>query len=428
MPTAASSRWPSSLFFPLPTADVAVVGGGIVGTTAALELQRRGHSVVIIEPNDVGAGTAAGSAGYLAYDDVFPIPSPAVVTSLPRMLLDRRSPLVVTPAYLPHLVGWGMRFLAAARPAAVRAAIAALGPINRLARQAHEELATRTGAREYLVRESALHVCRTPSALDAAAGTISTLREAGFEASVLDAAALRAQEPLLREKIAGAVAFPGSDRCTNPGAYGSALARFFSGNGGSVLQASARDVEPFGGGWTVRTERDDVRAGRVVIAAGAWSGAILSRLGYRVPLESARGYHLMLADPGVMPSQTLLFEEDHFCATPMEHGLRLAGTVEFAGLDAPPNFYRSSLLYEVARTYLPGLRREPASQWMGNRPSFPDSLPVIGPLPKHRGIVAAVGHERRGLMQSAITARCVADLLENQTPPVDLAPFGIERF
>ena len=129
-----------------------------------------------------------------------------------------------------------------------------------------------------------------------------------------------------------------------------------------------------------------------------------------------------------MPARTLLFEEDHFCATPMTGGLRLAGTVEFAGLDAPPNFYRSDVLYDVARTYLPALRREPASRWMGSRPSLPDSLPVIGRLPRHRAIVAAFGHERRGLMQSAITARCVADLVEDRTPPLDLAPFRIERF
>lgn len=412
----------------MPTADVAVVGGGIVGTCAALELQQRGHDVTIVERNEPGAGTAAGSAGYLAYDDILPIPSPAVVASLPRMLLDRRSPLVVAPAYLPHLFGWGLRFLAAARPAAMRAGIAALAPLNRLARESHEALAARTGTQRYLVRESVLHVCRTQETLDATSRLIPMLQNEGFEAEIVDTASLRALEPVLRDGLAGAVAFPGSDRCTNPAAYGSGLARFFRENGGNVLQATASSIEPFGGGWNVRTDRDDVRAARVVVAAGAWSGKLLRGLGYDVPLESARGYHLMLGDPGVAPSRTLLFEEDHFCATPMEDGLRLAGTVEFAGLDAPPNFYRSDLLYDVACTYLPGLQRETASRWMGNRPSLPDSLPVIAPLRKHPGIVVAFGHERRGLMQSAITARCAADLVERKTPPLDLAPFDVERF
>ncbi len=412
----------------MPTADVAVVGGGIIGTTAALELQRRGRAVTIVEPNEVGAGTAAGSAGYLAYDDIFPIPSPATVAGLPRMLLDRRGPLVVQPAYLPRLAGWGTRFLFAARPSVVRAAIAALAPINRLAREAHEDLAKRANAQRYLVRESVYHVCRTPKTLEETAHLIPQLRAEGFEASVVDRDALRRDEPILCDDVAGAIAFPGSDRCTNPGAYGATLAALFRSQGGGVVRDRVRAIDSFGGGWIVRAGAEEVRAPRIVVAAGAWSGTLLAPLGYHVPLESARGYHLMLAHPGVSPSRTLLFEEDHFCATPMEEGLRLAGTVEFAGLSAPPNYYRSDILYDIAHAYIPALQRDGASRWMGNRPSLPDSLPVIGELPSHSGIVAAFGHERRGLMQSAITARCVADLVEHKEPPIDLVPFRIERF
>ena len=412
----------------MPTADVAVVGGGIIGTTAALELQRRGHAVTILERDEPGAGTAAGSAGYLAYDDILPIPSPSVVAGLPRMLFDRQGPLVVQPSYVLHLAGWGMRFVAAARPSAVRAAIAALASMNRLARDAHVELAARAGAQRYLVNESVFHVCRTAATLDATAALIPMLEREGFEANVVDRSALVAAEPIVGGEVAGAVAFPNSHRCPNPGAYGAALAKHFVEAGGSVVRGSVRAIDPFGGGWIARTDFDEVRAARVVVAAGAWSSALVRPLGYRVPLESARGYHLMLRDPGAMPSRTLLFEEDHFCATPMEDGLRLAGTVEFAGLDAPPNFYRSDILYEVAHRYLPSLRREPATRWMGSRPSLPDSLPIVGALPRHPGIVAAFGHERRGLMQSAITALCVADVVERKAPPIDLTPFRIDRF
>ncbi len=412
----------------MPTADVAVVGGGIVGTCAAIELQRRGRAVTIVERDEPGAGTAAGSAGYLAYDDIFPIPSPAIVASLPRMLFDRHGPLVVQTPYLPHLAGWGLRFLAAARPSIVRRSIAALAPLNRLASQAHQDLASRAGAQHYLVRESVLHVFRTEASLETASKLIPTLEREGFEAGIVDRDALRAMEPAIRNGVAGAISFPGSDRCTNPSGYGAALARHFRAQGGSVIRGTARALEPFGGGWIVRADEEELLAPRVIVATGAWSRALLAPLGYGVPLESARGYNLMLGQPGVTPSRTLLFEEDHFCATPMEDGLRLAGTVEFAGLEAPPNFYRSEMLYEIARGYIPELRRDPATHWMGHRPSLPDSLPVIGELPKHPGIIAAFGHERRGLMQSAITARCVADLVERKTPPVDLAPFRIDRF
>ncbi|MGH7736478.1 MAG: NAD(P)/FAD-dependent oxidoreductase [Candidatus Tyrphobacter sp.] len=412
----------------MPSTDVAVVGGGIVGTTAALELQRRGHAVTIVERNEPGAGTAAGSAGYLAYDDIFPIPSPAVVAGLPRMLFDRNGPLVVQPRYAAHLIGWGLRFIAAARPSSVRAAIAALAPINRAARQAHESLASRTGAARYLVKESVFHVCATNKTFEATAALIPLLRQEGFGAEAIDAQRLHSAEPILRGGIAGAVAFPNSHRCTNPGAYGAAIASAFVAGGGGVVRGRATTIASARGGWSVNTDAGAVDAAHVVLAAGAWSSPLLAPLGYRVPLESARGYHLMLQEPAVIPSRTLLFEEDHFCATPMEAGLRLAGTVEFAGLGAPANFYRSDILYDIARRYIPGLAREPATRWMGNRPSLPDSLPVIGALPRHPAIVAAFGHERRGLMQAAITALCVADVVEGKTPPIDISPFRITRF
>ncbi len=412
----------------MPTADVAVIGGGIIGTCSALTLQQRGHGVTIVEPTELGAGTAAGSAGYLAWDDIFPIPSPSVVAGLARMLLDRRGPLVIAPAYLPHMIGWGLRFLAAARPSAVRRAIAALAPLNRLAEASLYDLASLAGAQRYLVRETVFHICRTAKTLAAAERLLPILAAEGFPAQLLDRHALRAQEPALRDGLSGAIVFPDSGRCTNPGAFGASLATHFLSHGGALLKARATELERDGDGWLVRTNAEALHAKRVVIAAGVWSGPLMAALGYRVPLEAARGYHLMLADPGVVPARTLLFEEDHFCATPMEEGLRLAGTVEFASLSAPMNPYRADLLYDVAHGYLPQLRRDPATRWMGNRPSLPDSLPIIAELHHHPGIVAAFGHERRGLTQSGVTARCVADLVERKQPPVDLAPFRVERF
>lgn len=384
--------------------------------------------MTIVERNEPGAGTAAGSAGYLAYDDIFPIPSPAIVAGLPRMLFDRNGPLVVQTTYLPHLAGWGLRFIAAARPSVIRRSIAALAPMNRLASKAHEDLAARAGAQRYLVRESVFHVFRTQASLETASKLIPTLEREGFDVKVMDRDTLQALEPTIRNGVAGAISFPNSHRCTSPGRYGAALAEYFRGQGGSVIRGNAQALEAFGGGWIVRADGEELLAPRVIVATGAWSRALLAPLGYTVPLESARGYNLMLAEPGVAPSRTLLFEEDHFCATPMEEGLRLAGTVEFAGLEAPPNFYRSDMLYDIARGYLPDLQRDPATRWMGHRPSLPDSLPVIGELPRHPGIIAAFGHERRGLMQSAVTAQCVADLVERKPPPIDLVPFRIDRF
>lgn len=413
----------------MPRADVAVIGGGIIGTTAALELQRRGHEVTIVERNEVGAGTADGSAGYLAWNDIFPIPNPRVVADLPRMFFDKRGPLVIRPSYLPHMMGWGLRFLFAARPSAVKSAMAALAPLNRLAKESLFDLSRYAGAEQFLVTETVFHVCRDEKTLEHAASLQPLLAAEGFQTELLDSNAVRAAEPFLSATVAGAVAYPGSGRCSSPPQFGKALAKHFRSQSGGIITASADAIERLGNSWRIRTSaRVDIEADHIVIATGAWSGEILRTIGYRVPMQSARGYHLMIPNPAVMPSRTLNFEPEHFCATPMDEGLRLAGTVEFAGTQAPLNPYRADMLYEIARDYLPALKRDGAARWMGHRPSLPDSLPVISPLRRAPGIVAAIGHERRGLTESAVTARCVADLVEGKTPPIDLAPFSIERF
>jgi D-hydroxyproline dehydrogenase len=413
----------------LPRADVAVIGGGIIGTTAALELQRRGYEVTIVERDEVGAGTAGGSAGYLAWNDIFPIPNPRVIAGLPRMLLDKRGPLVIKPSYLPHIMGWGLRFLLAARPAAVQSAIAALAPLNRLARECLFDLARYAGAEQYLITETVFHVCRDEKTLEHAASLQPLLAAQGFNTQLLDRRAVRAAEPSLSDMVAGAVAYPGSGRCSSPPQFGKALAQYFRSQSGGIITASADAIERAGASWRIHTSVGvDIESANVVVANGAWSDEILRTVGYRIPMQSARGYHLMIPNAGAMPSRTLNFEPEHFCATPMDEGLRLAGTVEFAGKEAPPNPYRADMLYDIARDYLPALKRDGAVRWMGHRPSLPDSLPIISPLRRAPGIVAAVGHERRGLTESAVTARCLADLVEGTAPPIDLAPFSIERF
>ncbi len=414
----------------MPNADVVVVGGGIIGTTVALELQRRGYAVIIVEPDAIGAGTAGGSAGYIAWDDIFPIPNPSVVADLPRMLLDKRGSLVIRPSYLPHMAGWGLRFLAAARPSQVQHAMAALVSLKRFADEALFDLARHAGAQRYLVRETVFHVCRTSKTLQQAVRDLEIVSRAGITGEVINGSQLLASEPALGQGLAGAIAIANAVRCTNPGAFGASLAQHFIAHDGMTHTARATTIESDTNGWLVRTgvPGETLRAGRVVLAAGVWSRPILAALGYRIPLESARGYHLMLPDPGIMPQRILRFDLEHFVATPMEEGLRLAGTVEFAGVNAPPSNYRADMLFDIARDYLPALNRNGAVRWMGHRPSLPDSLPIIAQLRRHPGIVVATGHERRGLTECGITARCVADLIEQKTPPVDLTPFGIERF
>jgi D-amino-acid dehydrogenase len=409
--------------------DVALIGGGIVGVACALELAAAGRSVAIVEAGEPGAGTAGGSAGYLSDGEIFPLAQPGVLRDLPELLFDPKSPLVVDPRAMSGLLGWGVRFVAAARPAHARASMRALASLNRPANDALYALAERAGAAAYLKREGALHVARAPEVFAHARSLVPLLAAHGLSARVVERDELLRLEPALAPNVAGAVEYPNAMRCTDPAAFGAALATFAREQGVAVVKALARGLEARRDGtWRIRASTATVDAARVVVTAGVWSRDLLRPLGYVVPLQAARGYHLMLSDPGVTPRRTLLFEDAHFCATPMDGGLRLAGTMEFAPLGAPPRFGRASILFPAAAVYLPGLRAGGAVRWMGNRPSFPDSLPAIGTAFRHQNLYYCFGHEKLGLTQAAISARVVAALVAGKPAPLDLTPFALERF
>ena len=384
--------------------------------------------MAIVEPAEPGAGTAAGSAGYLSDGEIFPLAQPGILAGLPSLLFDPRSPLVVSPAALPGLAGWGARFIANARPARVRSATAALASLNRLANEALYALAERAGAEAYLRREGALHVAKAPAAFARARAVLPILAEYGLVARIVERDKLLRLEPALAPDVSGAVEYPNSMRCTDPAAFGWALAKRARGLGAAVIPSRVLSLEWAHEAWRLRTSAGPFHAARVVVSAGVWSRGLLRPLGYVVPLQAARGYHLMLPEPQVVPRRTLLFEDAHFCATPMDGGLRLAGTMEFAPLGSPPNYARSDLLFPAAAEYLPGLSRDGATRWMGNRPSFPDSLPAIGAAARHRNLYYCFGHEKLGLTQAAVSAQAIAALVCDRAPVVDLRAFALARF
>jgi D-amino-acid dehydrogenase len=406
-----------------------IVGGGIIGTAIAFALQRDGHNVTIVEPDDLGTGAAAGSAGYISVGEIFPLASPDVVWNTPRMLFDPLGPLAIDPRYLFKLVPWGLRFLAAARPSRRERGIDALASLNRDATTYLERLARDAGIDDLLSLDGGLLVCRDVSSLRRLQSHVPVLESHGIRVEVLDAAQLRKLEPALKPQLAGALLFPDSARCADPRAFGVRLGERIVRDGAAVARAKATALRPLASGaWEVITANDTLKAERVIVATGVWSGQLLDSLGYRVPIETERGYHLMLPEPRVELYRPMVFEEAHFCATPMNGGLRLAGTVEFAGTHAPMNPRRSDILFDLASQYIEGLHLGMPSRWMGFRPSLPDSLPAIGASARHANLFYCFGHQHLGLTQAAISARCIADLVARRRPPIDLAPFDLRRF
>jgi D-amino-acid dehydrogenase len=410
--------------------EVVVVGGGVIGITSALELQRRGKRVLVIEPNDPGPGTSAGSAGYLSDSHIFPIARSSMIRQLPKMLVDPLGPLVIRPSYAPHMVGWGLRFLNTLRPARNSAVIVALASLNRDCLAKLFELAARCGASEYLSREGALTVCRTDADVRGQEADLSTYRAYGVAVHAVSQKEMSELEPALTANVAGGIFFPDEARCADPGAFGRQLAASFIANGGSILRSKARVLSQLPDRtWSIALEdASDVRGEIAVMCAGAWSKSLLRPLGYVVPLETERGYHLMLPTPGVDVRRPLLFSANRFAATPMHGGLRLAGTAEFAGLDAPMNPRRSDILFDLAAPYLPGLQRGDATRWMGFRPNLPDSLPAIGKSARHVNLFFNFGHQHLGLTQSAVSAGIISDLICGNDPEIDVRPFALSRF
>jgi D-amino-acid dehydrogenase len=327
------------------------------------------------------------------------------------------------------MLPWLTRFVWAALPANARASADTLRALNSQSIASYDRLLARTGLQQMMVKRGALTLYETVKGRDAHKPTVALLRNYGVEIDELDTAALRELEPALSGSIAGGLYFPNTAHTINPRRLVQELVRVFRAGGGEFQQAEVECITPRGdAGVAVSLAGQTINARRVVIATGAWAKPLASMLGYPVPLDTERGYHLTLPHPAVEVNRPMVAFERSFVMTPMEEGLRLAGTVELAGLQAPPNYARADILYQHAQRILPGVKLGEAQRWMGFRPSLPDSLPVVGRAPRHQNIYFAFGHQHLGLTQAAVTAEIIGDLIAGRPPAIDIQPLAIDRF
>ncbi len=416
---------------PMPASGrtVYVLGAGIVGIACALYLQRDGHQVTVIDRGAPGEGCSFGNAGLIETAHVTPLASFINLRRAPQMLFDPLGPVCIRWRYLPRLLPWMLRFSAAARPHVFARGVRALAALQERALDALRSLLDQAGARELLRTSGMLHVYESPKAFTADAHERALQREHGVRVVELSGPEVYERVPALSAGIERGVFFPDTSHVVDPFRVVQALARDFERRGGTLVRAQVADIIA-ADGRTVRlwTDQGQYEGNDVVVALGAWSGPLAARLGTPVPLDTERGYHAMLPQPGVTLSVPLSFAERRFNITPMEHGLRAAGTVEFGGLEAPPNYERARILVELAKKRLPGLNSTGYTQWMGFRPTLPDSLPVIGRSPRHANVYFAFGHHHLGLTLSAITGRLIADLVSGRRSDIDLSPYRIDRF
>ena len=412
---------------------VGVIGAGIVGVCAASWLQRDGHGVFIVEAGEPGHGASFGNAGALNASSVTPVSMPGVMWNVPRWLADPLGPLSLRWSYLPAIAPWLVRFIRAGTPEKVHAQARALRPLVGATLEALTPLVRDAGAEDLVHRLGHLYVYRSTQSLEKDRLAWDLRRENGIEIDKFDADELRQLEPTLSRDYVHGILVRENGHTSNPLGLVRRLLDHFLRNSGELEQAQALGFRLDGRKLAaIRTDRGELAADAAIVCAGAWSKPLAAALGDHIPLETERGYHLMIRDPEIMPRIPTADADGKFVATPMDTGLRFAGTVELAGLAAPPDWRRARILLQQGRKMLPGLAadhpEERISVWMGHRPSLPNSLPALGPSRATPDVIYAFGHGHVGMTSAPMTGKVVADLVAGRPPSIDIAPFAPSRF
>lgn len=408
--------------------DLHIIGGGIIGLTTAVTLQARGVKVALLDANEIGQGASIGNAGHIATEQVFPIADASMLRHVPAMLLNPTGPLRLDWRYLPRLMPWALQLLRNMRPEPFARIHQALLSLNQHSLQAWQDFATQWQLGAWIEVKGSLLTAEKPSSLELLTAHGERLNDIGVSNQLLTKEALLEREPALQDNQLGALFFPYTGHITNLQAVINQLSITFKQLGGHIIEhcrvlEASTDIN----GIRLKTNQEELMASKVVLSAGAHSKALAKQLtGVTVPLDTERGYHLMLPYENTRLQIPVSSLDRRFVMTPMQQGLRLAGTVEYAGLEAPANMQRAQILLQHAQPMLKApLDSTDSVSWMGFRPSTADSLPVIDKIER---VFLNFGHQHLGLTQAIVSAQMIAELYFNEDHAIDPSPFQLARF
>ncbi|MEJ7139346.1 NAD(P)/FAD-dependent oxidoreductase [Amphibiibacter pelophylacis] len=411
---------------------IAIVGAGVIGIACALQLRRAGFEVTVIDPEVPGANTSYGNAGAIAIAEVLPLSTPDTWKRVPKMLLDPLGPLAIQWRCLPRLTPWLLRYLLAGRPQRVAELSQALADLLGQARADTQAMAEAAGVSHLLRHHGGVVLYGSAAEAQRDAPAWDRRRELGVESQPWSPDQMAQALPMVDPALSHGLFVPQWSHVDDPWLYTRGLYAAAQALGVRFEQGLVTGFAPNGETLSVRSAVRGVQlrsqvwiaADQVLLAAGAWAGTLARQLGCRLPLESERGYHVDLPHAGVELPHFLQSHAGSFVILPKRGdgpgALRLAGTVELASLSAPPNWARARVLIEQAQRLFPALRQPQAVAgarfWMGHRPSLPDTLPVVGTVPRHPNVHLALGHGHLGLTLAATTARMIETQIQGRPP------------
>lgn len=408
--------------------QVTLLGAGIVGLCTALSLQERGIQVRLIDKEEPGQGASYGNAGVISPWSNVPQAMPGVWRNVPRWLLDPLGPISVKVSYLHKLMPWGLKFLAASGADTARSTSDAMHYLidNNIA----DYRSLLEGDPQQLLQDS----CYVHAYRDGAQASLSTLgvelrQKWGAEVELIDAQALRELEPALSHDYQAALIIKEQARTVAPGKIGEAMAERVCRQGGEIGRDQVLRISPQNkGGWEIETTSGTEHCQQLVLSAGAWSAELLRPLGISPPLEAERGYHQHFAQANVSLNHSVMDTDHLFVASSMEGGVRLAGTAEYAGLHSAPNYKRAQIMSKLGKSMMPDLNTAQATDWMGTRPSLPDSLPCLGEVERLPGLYLAFGHSHYGMCMAPKSGELVARQVSGEVLKQTLHPYSYTRF
>ena len=408
--------------------DVVIIGAGIIGVCCALKLVERGLSVILVDSNAPCEGASFGNAGVISPWSCVPQSVPGLWKKLPKWVIDPEGPIFIRKRYLASFLPWALKFLQAGKIEKVEQIGDAMMVLSDRSPSHYRELLSGTSELE-LVKDS-YYIFAYKKAEQASLDHFGwqMRKKRNVPLSLINAAELKELEPSISPDFRAAIIIHEQARALNPHAIGKALISKARALGVKFFQSKVKFIQKDENVWVINCGEDRYFSDKLVLAAGVWSASLLRPFGYDLPLQAERGYHLLCQNPGITINHSIM-DVEHMCvASQMESGIRIAGTAEFAGIDAKPDHRRAFVFKKALKNLFPFINVENAEPWMGRRPTFPDSLPCIGPVPNQKGLFAAFGHSHYGLGQAPNTGQIIADCIMDKKSSVNMAPYRIDRF